>query len=110
MTHLIPQHRVTEDYLVRFVEGTCLSNFLLHYKWRHAIPQSPFGIRTLLSVLKTILVYRGLDRDIRFAWVRALVKAKRIIDMDLRENNSQVYDPAARVPSRAPVGADREIS
>jgi glycosyltransferase involved in cell wall biosynthesis len=108
MTHLIPQHRVTEDYLVRFVEGTCLSNFLLHYKWQHVIPQSPFGIKTLLSILKTILLYRGLDRDIRFAWVRALYKAKRIIEMDLREHNGQVCDIAARVPSSAPVAGSRD--
>lgn len=110
LTHLIPEHRVSEDYIVRFAEGTCLSNSLLHYKWQHMIPQSPFSTKTLLSVLKTILLYRGLDRDIRFAWVRALVKAKRIIEMDLRQKNSQNYDMAARVPSKAPVGADREIS
>jgi glycosyltransferase involved in cell wall biosynthesis len=110
ITHLIPQHRVSKDYIVRFAEGICLSNFLLHYKWQHIIPQSPFSIKTLLSVLKTILLYRGLDRDIRFAWVRALVKAKRIIEMDLRKQNKQNYDMAARVPSKAPVGTDREIS
>ena len=92
LTHLIPQHRVSEDYIVRFAEGTCLSNILLHYKWQDIIPQSPFSIKTLLSVLKTILVYRGVDRDIRFAWVRALVKAKRIIDMDLRKSNGQIHD------------------
>jgi hypothetical protein len=108
LTHLIPQHRISEDYFVRFVEGICLSNFLLRYKWQHIIPQSPFSIKTLLSVLKTILLYRGLDRDIRFAWVRALVKAKRII-VDLRQKNNQNCDMAARVPARAPVG-DREIS
>jgi glycosyltransferase involved in cell wall biosynthesis len=110
ITHLIPQHRVSKDYIVRFAEGICLSKFLLDYKWRHIIPQSPFSLKTLLSVLKTILLYRGLDRDIRFAWVRALVKAKRIIEMDLRKQNKQNYDMAARVPSKAPVGTDREIS
>jgi glycosyltransferase involved in cell wall biosynthesis len=86
LTHLIPQQRVSEDYFVRYVEGTCLSFFLLHYKWQHIIPQSPFGIKTVLSVLKTILLYRGVDREMRFAWVRALGKARRIIDMDLRKN------------------------
>jgi glycosyltransferase involved in cell wall biosynthesis len=110
LTHLIPQHRVSDDYLVRFVEGTCFSNFLLHYKWRQIIPQSPYSIKTLLTVLKTILLYRGVDRDVRFAWVRALAKARRIIDMDLRENNGQIYDTAARAPSKAPGGADSEIS
>jgi glycosyltransferase involved in cell wall biosynthesis len=107
LTHLIPQHRVSEDYFARFVEGTCLSNYLLRYKWQHIIPQSPFSLKTLLSVLKTILLYRGVDRKMRFAWVRALAKAKRIIDMDLRKNNSRMYDMAARVRSKAPVGAPR---
>jgi len=110
LIHLIPHHRATEDYVVRFVEGTCLSDFLLDYKWRHIIPQSPFGIKTMLSILKTILLYRGIDRKLRFAWVRGLAKARRIIDMDLRNNNSQIYDMAARVISKAPVGADSEIS
>jgi hypothetical protein len=91
LTHLIPQHRVSEDYFVRLVEGSCLSEFLLDYKWRHIIPQSPFSLKTLLSVLKTILLYRGVDREMRFAWLRALAKAKRIIEMDLRKN-SQICD------------------
>jgi hypothetical protein len=110
LTHLIPQHRVSEDYIVRFAEGTCLSNFLLHYKWEHITPQSPFSIKTLLSVLKTILLYRGVDRKVRFAWVRALVKANRIIKPDLQKNNGQMYGMTTRVPPSAPVGSDREIS
>ena len=85
ITHLIPQRRVSEDYIVRFAEGTSLSNMLLHYKWQHVVPQSPFGIKTLLSILKTILLYRGIDRKMRFAWVRALTKAYRIIQLDLQK-------------------------
>jgi hypothetical protein len=110
LTHLIPSHRVSQDYFNRFVEGTCFTNILLQYKWQHIIPQSPLGIKTLLTVLKTILLYRGIDRKMRLAWVRALAKAKRIIDMDLRNNTGQVYDMTAHVPSKAPVGANREIS
>jgi glycosyltransferase involved in cell wall biosynthesis len=94
--HLIPQRRVSEDYIVRFAEGTGISNNLLRYKWQHIIPESFFSIRTLLSVLKTILLYRGVDRDIRFACVRALAKAKRIIEMDLRKNNGQIYEHGSR--------------
>jgi glycosyltransferase involved in cell wall biosynthesis len=103
ITHLIPKHRVSEEYFVRFVEGACLSNILLRYKWRHTIPQSPFSIKTLLSVLKTILLYRGVERDIRFAWVRALAKAKRIIGVDLQNKNRKFYDIAARVSPNVPV-------
>jgi hypothetical protein len=98
LSHLISQHRLSEDYFVRFVEGTCLSFCLLQYKWQHIIPQSPFSIKTLLSGLKTILLYRGVDREIRFAWLRALAKAKGIIEADLRNKNGQIYDMAARMP------------
>src|SRR5215831_2112649 len=55
ITHLIPQRRASEDYIVRFAEGTGISNTLLRYKWQHIIPQSPFSIKTILSVLKTVL-------------------------------------------------------
>jgi|SRR5579884_1223533 len=110
ITHLIPQRRVSEDYLVRFAEGVCISNNLLRYKWQHVIPQSPFRIKPLLSILKTILLYRGVDRDIRFALMRGVVKARKIIEMDLRKNNNQIPDMATCVPSRASMGAEREIS
>lgn len=110
LTHLIPQRRVSEDYFVRLVEGAYLTCFFLDYKWKHIIPQSPYSIKTMLTVMKTILLYRGLDREKRFAWVRALAKAKKIIEMDLRNNHGQIYDMAIRVPPNAPVGADREIS
>jgi len=96
ITHLIPQRRVSEDYIVHFAEGISISNTLLRYKWQHIIPESPFTIKTLLSVLKTILLYRGVDRDIRFALVRSLVKAKGIIEMDLRKNNRQIYEHGSR--------------
>jgi glycosyltransferase involved in cell wall biosynthesis len=101
LTRLIPQHRVSEDCIVRLAEGTCLSNFLLHYKWEQIIPQSPYNINTLLSVLKNIFLYRGADRKIQLAWMRALLKAKRIIDVDLRKNTGQIYAKAAHLPSKA---------
>jgi glycosyltransferase involved in cell wall biosynthesis len=88
ITHVIPQRRVGKDYIVRFAEWTTISNTLLRYKWQHIIPRSPLSIKSLLSVLKTILLYRGADRDIRFALVRALAKARRIIEMDLKKNNT----------------------
>jgi len=80
MIHLIPQRRVAEDYITRFAEHTSISNSLLRYKWGHISPQSPFSAKSLLSILKTILLYRGVDRDIRIAVARANVKAKRIIE------------------------------
>jgi hypothetical protein len=104
LTHLIPKGRLSEDYLVRMMEDSSLSGLLLYYKWQHIIPQSPFSIKTLLSVLKTILLYRGVDRDIRFAWVRALIKANKIIKMDLRKNkwsNLRAWQRARRHYARA---------
>jgi glycosyltransferase involved in cell wall biosynthesis len=46
LTHLIPRHRVSDQYLARFAEGTCLSNTLLRYNWQHKAPHSPFSART----------------------------------------------------------------
>jgi len=87
ITHLIPRHRVSEDYIVRLVEGTTLSDLLLHYKWLNIIPDSG-RVRVLLSVLKALLLHSGIDRRTRFASVRALAKAKRIIDADLKKKKS----------------------
>jgi len=98
LNHLIPQNRVSEEYIVRFAEGTSISNMLLHYKWRHVIPQSPFGIKTLLSVCKTVILYRGIDRKTRLAWVRALGKAHKIIKTDLLKQNARNYAPGLAVP------------
>jgi hypothetical protein len=86
ITHIIPRHRVSEEYIVRQVEGTTLSDLLLSYKWLNIIPDSPRRVRVLLSVLKTLLLHNGIDRQIRFASVRALVKANRIINADRKKN------------------------
>jgi hypothetical protein len=85
ITHLIPRHRVSEDYIVRLVEGAKLSNLLLDYKWLNITPASPHWVRVLLLVLKTLLLHSGIDRRTRFCSVRALAKAKRIIDADLKK-------------------------
>ena len=82
ITHLIPRHRVSEDYIVRLVEGAKLSDLLLDYKWLNITPASPRCVRVLLSVLKTLLLHSGIDRRTRLASVRALAKANRIIDAD----------------------------
>lgn len=109
MIHLIPKRRVSEEYLARFAEGTCLSNLLLFYKWKHVIPQSTYSIRTLLAALKIVLFYRGVDRKVHFAWLRALARANRIIKEDLRKNDCQIQI-IAQAPSKAEVEADQKIS
>ena len=82
MTHLIPKHRLTEEYFVRFVEGTCLSELLCKYKWNHSVPRSHLNLKTILSILKAFILYRGVDRAIRLAYIRALAKANRAIRAD----------------------------
>ncbi len=87
ITHLIPRHRVSEDYMVRLVEGTKLSDLLLDYKWLNIIPDFPPRVKVLLSVLESLLLHSGIDRRMRLASVRALAKAKRIIDADLKKKS-----------------------
>ena len=103
ITHLIPRHRVSEDYIVRLAEGTKLSDLLLDYKWLNIIPDSPRCVRVLLSVLKTLLLHSGVDRRMRFASVRALAKANRIIDTDLKKKARLLHavrDQSARHAKR----------
>ena len=69
-----------------------------------------YSVKMALSVLKTILRYLGLDRDLRSAWVQPLAGRKRFIEIDLRKNNGQIYDIAARMPATDPVGTDRQMS
>jgi glycosyltransferase involved in cell wall biosynthesis len=87
ITHLIPRHRVSEDYIVRLVEGAELSNLLLDYKWLNITPGSPRYVRMLLLVLEALLLHGGIDRRTRFASVRALAKANKIIDADLKKKS-----------------------
>jgi hypothetical protein len=84
VNHLIPQHRLSEDYIVRLGEGIMLSNFLLNYKWSNIIPRTPFDLDGMLSIAKTLLLRRGVERRMRFAAVRATLKARQIIRTDLK--------------------------
>jgi glycosyltransferase involved in cell wall biosynthesis len=79
LTHLIPQNRISEDYLLRLGEGAMVSNFLLDYKWSNIIPETPFDLGGMLSIAKTLLLRRGFDRSMRFAGVRAALKARQLI-------------------------------
>jgi hypothetical protein len=86
LKHLIPQHRVSEDYMVRLGEGIMISNLLLDYKWLNIIPHTPFNLDGVLSILKILLLRRGIHRRMRFAGVRAVLKARQFIRADLRKN------------------------
>jgi glycosyltransferase involved in cell wall biosynthesis len=86
ITHLIPRHRVSEKHITRLVEGNTISDLLLDYKWLNKMPESPGRLQALLSFLKTILLYRGIERRNRWASARAQAKAIRIIEADLKKN------------------------
>jgi glycosyltransferase involved in cell wall biosynthesis len=92
LKHLISHHRVSEDYMVRLGEGIMLSNLLLDYKWLNISPRTPFDLDGILSILKTLLLRRGIDRRMRFAEVRAALKAREIIRTDLRKNPGSISD------------------
>ena len=79
LTHLIPKERLSRKYLLKLREGTELSNALLFYKWKGTHPISPFGPRGLLSIVKNSILRRGLDRQIYFTKIRAMISARRII-------------------------------
>jgi hypothetical protein len=63
-----------------------VSNLLSDYKWLNIIPPAPFNLDGLLSILKNLLLRRGIDRRMRFAGVRAALKARQVIRTDLRKS------------------------
>jgi hypothetical protein len=79
LLHLIPKDRVRLDYLLKVLEGTQTSNLLLEYKWSGTLPQSPLRPRGLMSILKNVIMRRGLERRKYLADVRALIAAREII-------------------------------
>lgn len=81
LTHLIPRERVSEDYLVRMAEGARVSDLLLEYKWNNT---APFDWRTSVALLASALRRRRVDRRMRFAAVRAGIKARRLIEAQRR--------------------------
>lgn len=82
ITHLIPKNRLSEDYLVRLAEGTAISDFLVEYKWKAARLPAPLEI--FLSLLKGIVLYRGIGRRVRIAQARGRFKGRRLIKTALR--------------------------
>jgi glycosyltransferase involved in cell wall biosynthesis len=79
LTHLIPKGRISREYLLKVYEGTELSNALLFYKWEGTHPISPLRPWGLLSIVKNLILRRGLDRQMYFARIRATISARRII-------------------------------
>jgi hypothetical protein len=103
LTHLIPKERLHEDYLVRLSEGIFTSNLLLEYKWRKAIPASPFaGFRGIPRLIKNVLARKGIRRRMYLAELRAIRRARRIIlehqagRLDYRKHSTWSRSPDIR--------------
>jgi glycosyltransferase involved in cell wall biosynthesis len=79
LTHLIPKERLSLNYLIRVCEGTALSNLLLDYSWNRHEPQELSLAHDVMSILKNVLLRRGVDRQVYLANRRAMKVAKRII-------------------------------
>jgi glycosyltransferase involved in cell wall biosynthesis len=79
LIHLIPKERLSTDYLLKMFQAANTSHLLLTYKWSGSVPNYPFGPRALLSILKNWVTKRGLDRRRYFAYVRAVIEARRLI-------------------------------
>lgn len=79
LTHLFPKERLSKHYLLKLAESTNLTNMILRYKWEHTVPTSPLSPKTLLSIVYSFLMDRGIDRRFHFAWVRALIKSRAVI-------------------------------
>ena len=79
LTHLIPEGRVAENYLLNLVEGTTFTDSLLAYKWLGMRPHDAFSVLGLLGVAKNALIRRGVEKRAYLAHWRARAKATRII-------------------------------
>jgi glycosyltransferase involved in cell wall biosynthesis len=79
LLHLIPSHRLTEDYLIRLAEGIHTTGYLLTYKWQGIRPRSLFAGLGVAGMLRDILYYRGIHRRMYLARLRGIVAARRII-------------------------------
>jgi glycosyltransferase involved in cell wall biosynthesis len=93
ITHLIPRHRVDEDYLVRLTEGTAITDLLIDYKWKSEAGRFPGPLERLARFLLTIALYRGIERRIRLAKMRAIGKGRRYIRRALARDNRRFSEP-----------------
>jgi glycosyltransferase involved in cell wall biosynthesis len=84
LTHLIPKERIEDRYFVELIESKRISDILLNFKWRGHVPEKIISLRKALSIVKAATFTRGLQRQLYFADLRAIIKAKRMIDATRR--------------------------
>ena len=79
MTHLIPKERVSDEYFLRLHEGNQISGALLAYKWLGEIPPNPFSSKSILSLVKNVVLTGGFHRRNHLAIVRGRIAARRAV-------------------------------
>jgi len=79
VTHLIPEARLKEEYLVRLAQALHFSHLLLAFSWRGITPRSPFAGIELLRSIKNITTRRKLDRRVYLSNLRAVLQARATI-------------------------------
>ena len=77
MTHLIPEVRVSEKYLLQLAEANQISGGLLDYKWLGEPPPDPLSVRGILGMVKNVVLTGGFHRKHHLALMRGRIKAKR---------------------------------
>jgi glycosyltransferase involved in cell wall biosynthesis len=82
LLHLINKNRVTDDHFVRLVEGGTTSKLLLANKWGGTKPKPFFTLQGVGSIVVNLISRRGFDRQIYFAELRAVRRARRLISGD----------------------------
>jgi len=93
LTHLIPQRRLTSEYLIRLVEGIHFSGYLVNFKHFGHLPTSPHCGIELLRFIKYGALRRGIDRQMFLARRRAMRRARAIV-RDIKANGANVLGTA----------------
>ena len=88
LTHLISKERVSREYILKIIEGWKASEILLAYKWKGDLPNSPLRPRGLLSILKNLIVQKGMHRHTYLARIRGTILARSIIAASRTKSSS----------------------
>ena len=80
ITHLIPQERVSDRYILGLAVGNEISGGLLEYKWIGVAPPNPFSSKSILSMIKNVALTGNLfQRRHHLAQVRGRIAARRAV-------------------------------
>ena len=77
--HLIAKERVTDRHILKLVEDSHLSHYVLENKWMGTLPSSPFSLRGAPAIALNLLRRRGFERLVYFAELRAIMATRRML-------------------------------